>query len=286
MRRKSLKTSRGDNMRKQRVISGLLLLVTATSACWAVLGIGDVVYDPAAVANLIRQLHQMEQEYVQLVATYGAVCSQYNQMIFMAKMVPSELRGRYRTLATPWRSSAATNTYGTTASWTAAINSGVGVQDGYRLAIQQLNAYGSAFSKIPTEQLDRVKASYATVELTDGANQSTIDLLGRLRANAPQVAVAIKNLETDTLSSDPNLNSEIAVLNKINAANVVALRNGQDTNQLLIALAEQEVIDAKRKRDAEANAINEHIRFVGEEQEILRAQTGDPSARMLAYRMP
>jgi hypothetical protein len=207
-------------------------------------------------------------------------------MIFMAKMVPTELRGRYRTLATPWRNSTATDTYGTTASWSAAINSGLGVHDGYQRATQRLNAYGAAFSKIPTEQLDRVKANYATVELTDSANQSTMDLLGRLRANAPQVAIAIKNLEADTLSSDPNLNSEIAVLNKINAANLVALRNGQDTNQLLVALAEQEVVDAKRKRDAEANAINEHIRFVGEEQGILCAQTGDPSARMLAYRMP
>ena len=271
---------------KQKIISSLLTLVTATSVSWAVLGIGDVVYDPAAVANLIKQFHQMEQEYVQLVATYQTVRSQYNQMIFMAKMVPTELRGRYRALATPWRNSTPTDTYGTTASWTAAVNSGIGVQDGYRLATQQLNAYGAAFSKIPTEQLDRVKANYATVELTDGANQNTIDLLGRLRANAPQVAVAIKNLETDTLSSDPNLNSEIAVLNKINAANLVALRTGQDTNQLLVALAEQEVIDAKRQRDAEASAINEHIRFVGKEQNILRAQTGDPSARMMAYRMP
>src|SRR5215470_18534854 len=110
-----------------------------------------------------------------------------------------------------------------------------------------------------------------------------------VRTRAPStcsVASAIQNLETDTLSSDPNLNSEVAVLNKINAANLVGLRNGQDTNQLLIALAEEQLVDAKRKRDAEATAINEHIRFVGEEQEILRAQTGDPSARMLAYHMP
>jgi hypothetical protein len=273
-------------MSKQKIISSLLLLITASSAAFAVLGVGDLVYDPAAVANLVRQFHQMEQEYAQLVATYQTVRSQYRQMTFMAKMVPTELRVRYRALATPWRNSAATDTYGTTAFWTAAINSGMGVQDGYQQATQRLNVYGSAFSNIPTEQRDRVKANYATVELTDGANQSAIDLLGRLRANAPQVATAIQNLESDTLSSDPNLNTEIAVLNKINAANLVGLRNGQDTNQLLVALAEEEVVGAKRERDAEASAIDEHIRFVGEEQGILRAQTGDPSARMLAYRMP
>jgi hypothetical protein len=271
-------------MSKPKITSVLFLLTS--SAAFAVLGVGDVVYDPAAVANLVRQFHQMEQEYVQLVATYQTVRSQYSQMIFMAKMVPAELRGRYRTLATPWRNMTATDTYGTTGPWTVAINSGLGVREGYQLATESLGAYGGALSYIPAEQLERVKANYATVELTDGANQSAIDLLGRLRANAPQVAGAIRNLETDTLSSDPSLNSEIAVLNKINAASLVGLRNGQDTNQLLVTLAEQEVIDSKRKRDAEASAINEHIRFVGEEQEILRAQTGDPSARMLGYRMP
>jgi hypothetical protein len=273
-------------MNKQKIVSSLLLLITATSAAFAVLGVGDVVYDPVAVANLIKQFHQMENEYLQLVATYQTVRSQYSQMIFMAKMVPTELRGRYRTLATPWRNSVATDTYGTTTSWTAAINSGLGVQDGYQLATQRLNVYGAAFSNIPAQQLDRVKASYATVELTDGVNENAIDLLGRLRANAPQVSTAIQNLETDTLSSDPNLNTEIAVLNKINAVNLVGLRNGQDTNQLLGALAEEEIVDAKRKRDAEASAIDEHIRFMGEEQGILRAQTGDPSTRMLDYRMP
>ena len=75
-------------MTKQNVISGLLLLITTTLVSFAVLGIGDVVYDPAAVANLVRQFHQMEQEYVQLVATYQTVRSQYSQMIFMAKMAP------------------------------------------------------------------------------------------------------------------------------------------------------------------------------------------------------
>jgi hypothetical protein len=199
-------------------------------------------------------------------------------------MVPTELRRRYRTLATPWRNSAATDTYGTTASWTAAINSGLGVQDGYLRATQRLNAYGTALSNIPTEQLDRVKANYATVELADGANQSTIDLLGRLRANAPQVAITIQNLETDTLSSDPNLNSEIAVLNKINAANLVGLRNGQDTKQLMVALDEAQLIDAN-ENVMRSECYHEHIVLLG------RAGNSScpgrrPCARMLAYRMP
>ena len=204
----------------------------------------------------------------------------------MAKMVPANLRAHYRALVTPWRNSSATNTYGTTGAWIVAINTGLDVPDGYQQATQTLNAYGAALSNIPAEQMDRIKTSYATVELTDGANQNGTDLVGRLRANAPQIELAIQSLEDDSLSTDPDLNTEISVLNKINAANLIGLRNTQDTNKLLVALTEQQIIDAKRKRDAEAMAIDSHIQFMAQEQSVLRAQTGDPSARMLAYRIP
>ena len=44
----------------------------------------------------------------------------------------------------------------------------------------------------------------------------------------------MSNLEQDSLSDDESLNSEVAVLNKINATNVLTLRSVQDTNKLLM----------------------------------------------------
>ena len=273
---------------KSRKIAMVAVLSAAVTvpAAFAVLGLGDIVFDPGNFGKLVEQLAQMERQYTQMVQTYQMATAQYNQMIWMAKMVPANLRAHYRALITPWRNSSATDTYGTTGGWIAAINTGNGVPGGYQQAIQQLNAYGAALSDIPAGQIDRVKTSYATVELTDGANQSGIDLVGRLRSNAPEIESAIQSLEDDSLSVDPDLNTEVSVLNKINAANLIALRNGQDANKLLVALTEQQIIDAKRKRDAESTAINSHIQFVAQEQSVLRAQTGDPSARMLAYRIP
>lgn len=270
---------------KRIAIITVLTAVTAPAAL-AILGLGDIVFDPSNFGKLVEQLTQMEREYIQLVQTYQMVTAQYNQMIWMAKMVPANLRAHYRALITPWHNTSATNTYGTTGGWIAAINSGAGVPAGYQQAIQPLNVYGAALTNIPADQVDRVKTTYATTELADGANEGSIDLLGRLRANAPQVESAIQSLEDDSLSTDPDLNTEISVLNKVNAANLIALRNGEDTNKLLVALTEQQVIDAKRKRDAEAAAIDTHIQFMAQEQAVLRAQTGDPSARMLAYRIP
>src|SRR5258708_8339327 len=99
---------------------------------------------------------------------------------------------------------------------------------------------------IPADQLEHIKTDYATVELTDGANLQGIEMIGRLRASAPAVEGAILALEADSLSSNPNMNTEIAVLHKINAANVISVRSARDTHQILVALSEQPIIDATR----------------------------------------
>jgi hypothetical protein len=67
---------------------------------------------------------------------------------------------------------------------------------------------------------------------------------------------------------------------------VIAVRNGQDTNQVLLALAEQQIIQAKRDRDAEARAFNQHIQFMTEAQTAMSAQSAGASDAMLNWRMP
>ena len=129
--------------------------------------------------------------------------NQYDEMLWMAKTVPVNMILRYRALATPWTPSSATNTYGKTAAWQTAINSGQGVSSGYSAATEPLATYGSALGNIPADQLDRLEKDYGTVELTDGASLAAIQLLGELRANASAVETAIQNLENDSLSSDP-----------------------------------------------------------------------------------
>jgi hypothetical protein len=45
----------------------------------------------------------------------------------------------------------------------------------------------------------------------------------------------------------------------VNATNVLALENAQDTNKLLVALLEQQTILAKQTRDSAANITNADI---------------------------
>jgi hypothetical protein len=264
----------------------LLAILMQAIPAFAIFGVGDVVFDPSNFEEAAQQLVQLEQQYRTLVQTYQTIRGQYDQMLWMAKSVPVTMATRYRALATPWVPGSATNTYGTTAGWVGSINTGINALSGYTAAIQKLEAYGSALANIPSDQLDHVKTSYATVELTDGANLAGIQTLGQLRANAPAVEAAIANLENDSLSSAPEMNTEIAVLNKINAASVIGLRNAQDSNKLLVTLAEEQIVQAKRERDAEARMFDQHIRFMSEGRAALAAQNANASSAMTSWHMP
>jgi hypothetical protein len=271
---------------KRRTVVYLLLALGPAAPALAILGIGDIVYDPTNYQEAVQQFLQLQQQYAQLVQTYQMVRSQYDQMIWMAREVPVNMAARYRALATPWSPSSATNTYGTTGAWITGINTGLGVSGGYAGATQPLAAYGSAFGNIPADQQGRVKTSYGTVELEDGANFSAMQTIGQMRGNAPAVEQTIQNLEADSLSSDPSMNTEIAVLNKINAANIISVRNTQDSNKLLVSLAEERIIAAKRERDAEAASIAEHALFMAQGRAVMAAQAAGASAEMQAWRMP
>ena len=69
-------------------------------------------------------------------------------------------------------------------------------------------------------------------------------------------------MEDDSLSTADDLNTLVAVLNKINAAGVLSLRTTQiHANQLLVSLLETQLVDAARRRDAEVAAINGAVLF-------------------------
>jgi hypothetical protein len=136
------------------------------------------------------------------------------------------------------------------------------------------------------DELSRVKSQYASVELSDGANTTAMATIGSIRGNAQSVQTQIANLEQDSLSSDPNLNTEVSVLNKINAAGVLTLRTLQDSNKLLASLVEQQTILAKQQRESTTNAINADIQRRASLAGNLARVTGTMTDSLQNFRMP
>ena len=110
--------------------------------------------------------------------------------------------------------------------------------------------------------------------------------IGSIRGNAAHLETQIANLEQDSLSGDSDLNSEVSVLNKINAADVLNLRSVQDSNKLLASLLEQQTVLAKQQREATTNAINTDIGRRATIAGNIAQVTGTITDSLQNFRMP
>ncbi len=135
-------------------------------------------------------------------------------------------------------------------------------------------------------ELARVQSQYASVELADGANMNAMATIGSIRGNSADVQTQIANLEQDSFSGDPNLNTEVSVLNKINAAGVLTLRTLQDSNKLLASILEQQTILAKQQRELTTNTINADIERQASMAGNMSQVTGTITDSLQNFHMP
>jgi hypothetical protein len=245
---------------KRKILICLLVLGSGVGTATAQFGSG-IVYDPTNYANAVLRYHQLEQHLLELQKTYTQITSQLHLAIQMATFIRN-MPARYRALFSQWRNVTSPNTFGNTGSWVTGINSGLvpTINTGYQRATARLAQYNPfELSGMDQAELGRVQSEYASVELADGANINAMATIGSIRGDAASVETQIGNLEQDSFSGDTDLNSEVSVLNKINAANVLTLHSVQDSNKLLASLLEQQTIVAKQQRDATTNSINTDI---------------------------
>jgi hypothetical protein len=266
----------------------ICLLVAGLGVGTATAQFGGVVYDPTNYQNAVLRYKQLQQHLIELQKTYDKVTAELNLAMQMATFIRN-MPARYRALFSQWRNVTSPNTFGNTGSWVSGINSGLfpTVNTGYQKATAKLSQYDPfELSGMDSTELGRVQSEYASVELADGANMNAIATIGSIRGDAAGVETQIGNLEQDSFSGDSGLNSEVSVLNKINAANMLTLRTVQDSNKLLASLLEQQTILAKQQRDATTNAINTDIgRQAGMAGNIAQV-TGTITNSLQNFRMP
>src|ERR1700731_1336457 len=245
---------------KRKALVFVLVAALCVGTASAQLGSG-IVYDPTNYQNAILRYQQLQQHLLQLQKSYAQITNQLNLAMQMAQFVKN-MPARYRALFSQWRNVTSLNTFGNTGSWISGINSGLlpNINTGYQRSTTQLLPYSADhLSGMDASQLEGVQSQYASVQLVDGANVNAMATIGSIRGSAQNIQTQIGNLEQDSFSTDSDLNSEVSVLNKINAAGVLTLRTLQDSNKLLASLLEQQTIIAKQQRDATTGAINADI---------------------------
>lgn len=269
---------------KQKVL--LVLLVMALTVGTASAQFGGIVYDPTNYQNALLRYFQLQQQLIQLRNSYAQLVAQYNFALQMARNIQN-MPARYRAVFSEWRNTFAPDTYGNTGPWVIGMNTGQAGLAGYLQATTQLLPYSEAqLAGMNPNELARVQSQYATVQLADGANTTAMATIGSIRGNAADIQNQIGNLEQDSLSNDPDLNTEIGVLNKINAAGVLTIRTLQDSNKLLASLLEEQTIFGKQQRETTANTINADIlRQAGMDANMAQV-SGTLTNSLQNFRMP
>jgi hypothetical protein len=270
---------------KKKILVTLLVLGFSVGTASAQFGFGGIVYDPTNYANAVLRYEQLVQQLAQLRQTYQQILSQYNLALAMSQNL-QDMPSRYRAQFSLWRNGQALDTYGNTAGWITGVNTGA-VGGGYQRATTPLAPYQQDYlASMDAQELSRVQSQYASVELADGANSTAMASVGTIRSNAQNVETQLRNLEDDSLSADPKLNTEVSVLNKINAANVLTLRSVQDTNKLLASLLEIQTVLSKQQRESTANAINADITRRASAAGNIAQVTGTLAGSLENFRMP
>jgi hypothetical protein len=269
---------------RKKIAIGLLVVTLSVATASAQLGSG-IVYDPTNYSNAVLRYQQLQQHLIQLQQTYTKILAQYNLALSMSRSIEN-MPARYRALFSEWRNGSALNTFGNTLGWITGVNSG-SLGTGYQRATTTLAPYTNSYlGAMDPSELSRVQSQYASVQLSDGANETALETIGSIRGNAQALQTQMNNLEADSFSDDSDLNSEVSVLNKINAANMLTLRSVQDSNKLLASLVELQTVSAKQQRETTTNAIDSDIDRQATLAGNLAQFTGSLTNSLENFRMP
>ena len=234
----------------------LCLAAVPSYAQWA-------VFDASNLAEAVKEFEQLQQMYTTANQTRDQIIQAYNLAHYMSQM-PQDLYQRYKAQFALWTNLNAPNTYGNTGAWITALNTGIPQQSsaGYAAAVVQVNPYPpSGFGQLDPATQATIENQYATSDLAQGTTTSALTTLGQIRSHSESLNQQISNLEADSYSNDPTQQSEMAVLGKVNAANLIQLHSQQDTNQLLAAGIQQQMVAQKQAIDAQNRTINQAIYF-------------------------
>lgn len=242
-------------MKRARIITVVAIGLAAASV--GVAQFGGIVFDPTVDAHLLEQTLQVIQELKTLLATYQTIQNTYTIVENNAKMIQG--RGLWAYVMPPTVFPTAGNTYGNTAGWVGSLASGVQAANHYVMATLPATNPGGLYRTLSAVGQSRFSTHYATMEINDGVAANAMAVTGGARSNMAAQQAAIGRLQSATLSDDPSQNTEIGLLNKVNAAAVINAQSQQGTNQLLAAAIDQQTIELKVRHDLMVGEMNAAI---------------------------
>jgi hypothetical protein len=220
------------------VVIVVALLSTATSAQF-------VVYDPT--------------NYVQALARYAQLLEQYRFWVAQARRLPLNLATRYRLQPVRWSTYANLATTPYAQAILSALNVGDPTGGLYTVSVDPLDTLDDLVASVPVELRPRLRLLYGSLQFGDSVAKAAINQVGATRTNGPFALTTIQNMEDDAVANSDDFHTQVALLDKINGATMLALRLNETASQLQMHILEQLLVQNKRTRDAEAEVMDAHL---------------------------
>jgi hypothetical protein len=220
----------------------LLLALTAAQAQVPVI-------DALNLVETARTAYNTYQTYRQLVQEYELLLRMTKRATGMA---------RYRTPEVPIVFHDASR-YLAGARLLSALNAGDPTGQIYDSVVRTAVRPESILPALPVAARRDVERAFATIDISDSVGAMAGHQVGHVRGYTNATTAAIRTLENDTLGGSDNEHYQTAILDRINAAQVIARRQDAMTNQLVSHLVEQALVQTKRQRDTEAIAMSMHV---------------------------
>lgn len=222
------------------LLGGGLLVLTATPG-FALIGIGDIVFDPTSYASLVSQLTTLESQYNML---------KNNITHFSAKQLwPTELH----TL----ENLNVADMFGESVGIRVSLNSNSPSTSitAWKTATTPMSSNVSTYLQGQTLGSPQI-AQLAMVEMSDSISPDCITAVGAYRTARSQDSSANANLNLSQLDSTDATNSEVQQLNLLNAAEAKKMSKMQNQGALQACLAGQMAVSNMERRNAAATDLN------------------------------
>lgn len=226
--------------RRKWLIGGAAVLLTATP-CFALFGIGDIVFDPTSYAQLVSQLTTLESQYKML---------QNNITHFSWKQ-------QWQTTLTALKNANVANMFGETAGINIALNtnSPSASLTGWKAATVSVNTGASTYLAGQSLGNDRM-SQLAMVEMSDAISPDCMTAVGQYRAARSQNASANSTLASQQVDGTDSTNTEVEQLNLLNAAEAQKMSEMQAQGTIQTCLASQMTVANMQQRNAAAQDLN------------------------------
>ena len=121
---------------------------------------------------------------------------------------------------------------------------------------EALTGVRQARGLLRTARYDPVGVVADLVELMDASTKASMGTIGGIRYDDGDLQLAVKNLEAATAAAYGIESTDKSVLQKINSAAMIQVKQQLVTNQLLLHLLEQQTLVNQQQREAQVSAIN------------------------------